>query len=69
MKAVVGDRGQVTISKALREQLGIAPRTVLDFYEENGKLVAEKDAITQVRGCIKHAKATDEILAEMRDNV
>jgi AbrB family looped-hinge helix DNA binding protein len=70
MKAVVADRGQVTIPKALRERLGIAPRTVLDFREENGRLVAEKaaqtDPVGQVLGCLKLDRSTDEILAEMR---
>lgn len=70
MKAIVADRGQVTIPKVLRERLGITPRTVLDFREEKGRLVAEKapktDPVTQVLGCIKPDKTTDEILADMR---
>lgn len=71
MKAIVADRGQVTIPKAIRERLGITPRTVLDFREENGRLVAEKasqtDPVTQVLGCLELDVTTDEILAEMRD--
>lgn len=70
MKAIVADRGQVTIPKALRERLGILPRTVLEFREENGRLVAEKaaqtDSITRVLGCLKLDRTTDEILADMR---
>jgi len=70
MRAVVADRGQVTIPKALRERLGIAPKTVLEFREENGRLVAEKavstDPVSQVLGCLKLDRATDDILAEMR---
>ena len=70
MKAIVADRGQVTIPKALRERLGIIPKTVLDFREERGRLVAEKaaqsDPVTQVLGCLKLDRATDEILAELR---
>ena len=40
MKAKVAERGQVTIPKALRERLGIVPGTVLDFIEEQGRLIA-----------------------------
>jgi len=31
MQAKVAERGQVTIPKAIRERLGIAPGTLLDF--------------------------------------
>ncbi len=70
MKAIVADRGQVTIPKALRERLGIHPRTVLEFSEEHGRLVARKapqtDAVTQVLGCLALDKPTDELLDELR---
>jgi AbrB family looped-hinge helix DNA binding protein len=42
MKATVSEKGQVTIPKALREQLGIRPGDVLEFSEERGVLVARK---------------------------
>lgn len=42
MDAVVAQRGQVTIPKALRDKLGIVPGTVLEFHAENGRLVAVK---------------------------
>ena len=45
MKAVVAERGQVTIPYRLRQKLGITPKTVLDFHEEHGRLVAEKKSI------------------------
>ncbi|BCU77707.1 AbrB/MazE/SpoVT family DNA-binding domain-containing protein [Luteolibacter sp. LG18] len=44
MKTTVSEKGQVTIPKALRDRLGLAPGVVLDFHEENGRLVAEKRA-------------------------
>ncbi len=70
MKAVVADRGQVTIPKPLRDRLGIGPRTILDFHEENGRLVAEKavqtDALSRIYGCLSLEKSTDEIIADMR---
>ncbi len=39
MRATVAERGQITIPKVLREQLGIRPGTILEFTEENGRLV------------------------------
>lgn len=70
MKANVADRGQVTIPKVLRERLGIKPRMVLDFREENGLLVAEKvremDPVSRVLGCLKLEEETEEILADLR---
>ncbi len=42
MKAKVAERGQVTIPKRLRDKLGIAPGTVLEFQDQDGKLVAVK---------------------------
>jgi bifunctional DNA-binding transcriptional regulator/antitoxin component of YhaV-PrlF toxin-antitoxin module len=54
MKAKVTERGQVTIPEALCARLGIVPGTVLDFFEEQGRLVAKKteavDAVDQVFG-------------------
>lgn len=45
MKAKVGERGQVTIPKALRKKLGIRPGASLDFSEREGRLVAVKSDI------------------------
>ncbi len=73
MNATVAERGQVTIPKLLRLRFGIRPGTVLDFREENGKIVAvkegKKDAVAAVRGCLKSKKRTDAIIREMRDSV
>ena len=44
MKAKVAERGQVTIPKRLRDRLGIRPGTVLEFAEEQGKLVVRTAA-------------------------
>ncbi len=70
MKAVVADRGQVTIPKALRDRLGITPRTVLEFREDKGRLIVEKtiqtDPVTAVFGCLPLDRSTDDIIAEMR---
>jgi len=70
MKAIVAERGQVSIPKGLRDRLGITPKMVLDFREENGRLVAEKvtqsDPVLEVTGCLDLDRPTDELVAEMR---
>jgi len=70
MKAKVAERGQVTIPKALRERLGIVPGTVLDFIEEQGRLIAKKtetvDAVDQVFGRLGRGRNTDDIIHEIR---
>lgn len=70
MKAKVAERGQVTIPKALRERLGIVPGTVLDFIEEQGRLIAKKseslDAVDQVFGTLGRGRNTDDVLQEIR---
>ena len=70
MQAVVAERGQVTIPYRLRKKLGISPHTVLDFREENGRLVAEKkmeqSPVQQVLGCLKTDKGSDELIQELR---
>ena len=70
MKATVAERGQVTIPKALRKKLGIRPGAVLDFHDEQGRLVAVKasveDPVAQVYGLLKLGKGTDAFLRELR---
>lgn len=70
MKAKVAERGQVTIPKALRERLGIVPGTVLDFVEEQGRLIAQKaepvDAVDQVFGLLGRGRKTDDVVQELR---
>jgi antitoxin PrlF len=72
MKAVVSERGQVTIPKKLRLQLGIRPGEVLDFEEEQGRLVGRKvtaaDPVDAVYGIVRLPGGTDAFLAEMRGN-
>ena len=73
MKAVVTERGQVTIPKDLRKRLGIHPKTVLNFQEENGCLVVRKvetsDPVAEVCGCLKFKRSTDAILTDLRGKV
>jgi len=71
MKTIVGERGQATIPKALRERLGIKAGTVLDFKETEGKLLVTKvvtaeDPVSRVYGCLGKGRRTDEVMAELR---
>ena len=72
MKAIVSEKGQVTIPKAVRSKLGIKPGTVLDFAAEEGRLVAVKeqqqDAFARWRGKgrLPGGMTVDEYLAEVR---
>jgi antitoxin PrlF len=70
MKAVVSQKGQVTIPKRLRDRLGIQPGAVLDFQEESGRLVAGKtraqDPIDAVYGIIALGQSTDSFITDLR---
>ena len=69
MKAIVAERGQVTIPKALREKLGIRSGTALEFSARNGTLIAHKaetDPVASVYGCLKLKTITDRYIADLR---
>ena len=70
MKAVVSEKGQVTIPKALRDALGITPGAVLEFREAAGTLVASKasgeDVIASVYGILDVGRPVDELVEELR---
>jgi len=72
MKAVVSEKGQVTIPKKLRDSMGIRPGTVLDFDEECGRLIVRKniqdiiDDIDSVIGTLKGITDTDAYIDELR---
>ena len=54
MKAIVSEKGQITIPKAVRESLGIRQGTILEIAAVGGKMVAIKkihdDAFSRWRG-------------------
>ncbi len=69
MEAIVAERGQFTIPKKIREQLGIAPGTVLEVSTEDGKLVARKkpqSGVDAVYGILGRKVDTDKIMNELR---
>ena len=69
MKAVVAERGQVTIPKALRDKLGIRKGTTLEFATSNGALVARKaetDPVAGVFGCLRNTMDSDKFIRKIR---
>ena len=69
MKAVVAERGQVTIPKALRDKLGIRKGTTLEFTATNGALVARKaetDPVASVFGCLRKTMDSDKFIRKIR---
>ena len=69
MKAIVAERGQVTIPKALRDKLGIRPGTALEFSAKQGSLVARKaetDPVSSVFGCLGGKVDTERFIRMVR---
>jgi len=74
MKAIVSEKGQVTIPKAIRRRLGISAGTVLDFEAAAGRLVGEKqelseDPVAAVTGIVKRTRGVDDYLSQTRGSV
>ena len=75
MKAIVSEKGQVTIPKALRDRLGLRPGQVLEFDSDSeGRLIGTKsrttrDALDELYGSLKLDRSTDEIIRELRGPV
>jgi len=70
MRAIVAERGQVTIPKQLRTKMGIKPGTVLEFTIQDGHLVASKaemgSQIDKVYGCLDLGMTTDKFIKSIR---
>ena len=70
MKAIVSEKGQVTIPKPLRARLGIKPGAVLEFETEGGRLVARKaetrDPVEAAWGILRMSEPVDEFLDRTR---
>lgn len=70
MRTKVSEKGQITIPKTLRDELGIRAGMELDFRTERGHLVAAKvetvDPILSVTGVADGPVDVDEYLDEVR---
>jgi AbrB family looped-hinge helix DNA binding protein len=71
MKAILSEKGQVTIPKPIRDRLGLRAGTAIEFQAVGGKLVGEKvepaeDAVLAVTGIIKQSLDVDAYLAVVR---
>jgi bifunctional DNA-binding transcriptional regulator/antitoxin component of YhaV-PrlF toxin-antitoxin module len=68
--ATVGERGQVTIAKALREAYGLTKGVKVDFIPQGTGILVQKqpveDRLRKCVGIIKHIKSTDEYMEEIR---
>jgi AbrB family looped-hinge helix DNA binding protein len=42
MNAILSEKGQVTIPKALRDDLGLVPGAVLEFREDHGEIIVKR---------------------------
>jgi AbrB family looped-hinge helix DNA binding protein len=65
----VTTKGQVTIPRNVREVLGIAPETDVEFQEDNGRFYIVKASegkpttkFTKLRGIASAKMSTDEIM-------
>jgi AbrB family looped-hinge helix DNA binding protein len=73
MNAVLSEKGQVTIPKQIRDELGLVAGSILDFEEENGKIVARKVVLENPisawrgKGRLPECQSVDEYLAVSRD--
>ncbi|MBA4387627.1 MAG: AbrB family transcriptional regulator [Verrucomicrobia bacterium] len=72
MKAILSEKGQVTIPKACRDRLGLHPGTVLDFQASEGRLIALKLQTEDLfrkwrgRGKIPRGLSVDDFLKKTR---
>ena len=73
MTAIVSEKGQITIPKAIRDKLGLVPGAVLEFDAVKGQLVARKKISQDVfkkwrgRGKLPRGMSVDNYLKRARD--
>lgn len=73
MNAILSEKGQITIPKALRDSLGLTSGMEIEFTEENGRLVGQKllrnDPFSRWkgRGRLPHSESVDAYLQRIRD--
>jgi antitoxin PrlF len=72
MLSTVGEKGQITVPKRLRDRLGIHPGDRLELVEDAGRLIATKtspgddDPVEAVLGILNLDVSTDEAIRAMR---
>lgn len=71
MEAIVAERGQITLPKAVRDALGLTKGTQLKVELDGGRIILRKnvdDAISRARGKFKlpQGVTTDDIMRDLR---
>jgi antitoxin PrlF len=71
MLSTVSEKGQITVPKPLRDQLGIHPGDRLELVEDAGRIVATKtvhgeDPVAAVYGILSLPLSTDEAVRALR---
>ena len=71
MEAIVAERGQITLPKAVRDALGLTKGTQLKVELDGGRIILRKnvdDALSRIRGKYKLPKGvtSDDIMRELR---
>jgi antitoxin PrlF len=70
MKTTVSEKGQITIPKRLRDRLGLRAGTILDFEEEEGRIVGRKmlprDRLDALVGIVDLPDGTDAFIRDLR---
>lgn len=67
----IGERGQVTIPKKMREKYGLLPQIEIEFVEEKSgilltKMVRHKSPVDKVYGILKKNTSTDDYIESIR---
>jgi AbrB family looped-hinge helix DNA binding protein len=67
----IGERGQVTIPKKIREKYGFTPNMEVSFVEEEGGVLIQKkgphtNPVRQAYGMLGRKGSTDKFLEEIR---
>jgi len=71
MHSSISSKGQVTVPKGVRDQLGLRPGTAVEFeMTEDGVILRKGDTgrrpVDRVRGVLDRRRSTDDLLDEMR---
>jgi AbrB family looped-hinge helix DNA binding protein len=72
MEAIVAERGQITLPKAVRDALGLVKGTTLKVELDGGRIILRKDvgeALRRIRGKFKLAEgftSTDDAMRAIR---